>query len=102
MKFKCVRVSCAGCDKNRLCDESPYYGMENLVDDDFINVSWRNTYNIGVDAINAPITTDGRCIGVIKEISSEYVYGRILAKAVPELRVEDSKCVGFEIVGGDR
>ena len=98
MKFKCRKLSCDNCDKNRICDDSPHYGE---VPDDNIFVSWSNTYDKGAEIINAPITTNGKCIGVITGVSKEYLYGKVFAKAVPEFSADNFKCVSFEIVGGN-
>ena len=95
MKFKCVRVSCESCPHRELCDDSPHYGD---IPDDYIFVSWANNYDEGAEVINAPITMNGRCIGVITGTSKEYLYGKVFAQVIPE-RIENGRCVGFEIVG---
>ena len=99
MKFKCVRASCESCPHKMLCDDSPHYGVEIL--DDYILVSWANRYDEGDEIINTPITMNGKCVGVVTGVSKEYLYGKVFAKAVPEFRAEDYKCVSFEIVGGN-
>ena len=99
MKFNCIRIDCNDCEKAMICDDSPYYGMRNVAEDDFINVSWRNIYGIGIEAINKPITMDGKYVGEIKDINEKYVYGCIFAKALPELNVGKYLCSSFEIKG---
>ena len=99
MQFKCVRISCESCPHKILCDESPYYGVE--IPDDYILVSWANKYDEGADIINKPIIIESKCIGVITGVSKEYVYGKIFAQALLE-RIENGKCVGFEIIGRNK
>ncbi len=98
MEFKCERIGCDTCNNKYICDNSPRYGD---IPDDYIFVSWANTHDEGVEIIDAPITMNGKCVGVITGVSKEYLYGKLYAKAVPEFRLEDYKCVGFEIVGGN-
>lgn len=99
MKFKCVRLDCKSCSYKMLCDDSPHYGVE--IPDDYILVSWANRYNEGDEIINAPITMNGKCVGVVTGVSKEYLYGKVFAKAVPKFRLDDYKCVSFEMVGGN-
>ncbi len=98
MKFKCVRMSCESCPHKKLCDDSPYYGDE--ISDDYIFVYWANKYDEGAELINAPITMDGKCVGVITRVSKEYIYGELYVRAVAEFNPDNNKCVGFGIVGG--
>lgn len=98
MKFKCVRISCESCPHKMVCEDSPYYGVE--IPDDYIFVYWRNKYHNGVEAINAPITINEKCVGVITEVSRDYLYGKVFA-GVLSARTQDGKSVSFEIVGGN-
>lgn len=66
----------------------------------YINVRWKNVWELGNEAVDRPITRDGKAMGVITAITDEYVFGVVLFNAAPEFRTEDYKCVGFEIVGG--
>ena len=63
----------------------------------YINVRWKNAWELGNEAVDRPITRDGKAIGVITAITDEYVFGVVLFNAVPELNVDNHITVGFEI-----
>ena len=66
----------------------------------YINVRWKNAWKLGNEAVDRPITRDGKVIGVITAITDEYVFGAVLFNAVPEISTNDHTTVSFEIIGG--
>ena len=66
----------------------------------YINVRWKNAWKLENEAVDRPITRDGKSIGVITAITDEYIFGVVLFNAIPEMSVDDHTTVAFEIVGG--
>ena len=64
----------------------------------YINVRWKNAWELGSEAVDRPITRDGQLIGVITAITEEYVFGVVLFNAVPELNVDRTTTVSFEVI----
>lgn len=65
----------------------------------YINVRWKNAWKLGNEAVDRPITRDGKAIGVITAITDEYVFGVVLFNAEPEINQKSHLTVGFEIAG---
>ncbi len=42
-----------------------------------INISFKNYLGYDTSLINTPITKDDRCVGIITDVTEEYVYGLI-------------------------
>ena len=64
----------------------------------YINVRWKNAWELGNEAVDRPITRDGKAIGVITAITNEYVFGVVLFNAVPELNMDRTTTVSFEVI----
>lgn len=64
----------------------------------YINVRWKNAWELGNEAVDRPITRDGRAIGVITAITDEYVFGVVLFNAMPELNMDRTTTVSFEVI----
>ena len=64
----------------------------------YINVRWKNAWELGNEAVDRPITRDGKTIGVITAITDEYVFGVVLFNAMPELNMDRTTTVSFEVI----
>lgn len=64
----------------------------------YINVRWKNAWELGNEAVDRPITRDGKAIGVITAITDEYVFGVVLFNAMPELNMDRTTTVSFEVI----
>ena len=64
----------------------------------YINVRWKNAWKLENEAVDRPITRDGKAIGVITAITDEYVFGVVLFNAMPELNMDRTTTVSFEVI----
>ena len=63
----------------------------------YINVRWKNAWGLQNEAVDRPIMYEGKPIGVITAVDTDYVFGVVLFNAIPELNADNHITVGFEI-----
>lgn len=61
-----------------------------IINDEFINVSFRNNGEYTRQCVNMPITLDQTPIGVISEVNSDYVHGVVWSKFIIERMQENN------------
>lgn len=67
------------------------------INPEYINVSWKNTYHVGNEARDTPITYNDIPIGIITDVNETFVNGVLRAKALPAFSCATHLPVSFEI-----
>lgn len=63
----------------------------------WVNVYWENKYKLGNEAIHSPILKDDKVIGMVTDVTSDYIYGIIYMSTIETQINPQYQAMSFEL-----